>query len=62
MFSGTDPRAPLPVEAFGEALTANGVNHEFVIYPGAPHGFFDAGNGEHAEACADAWRRVLAFL
>ena len=33
-----------------------------VIYPGAPHSFFDRRFEEHAEACADAWRRVLAFL
>ncbi|MER5318791.1 hypothetical protein [Streptosporangium roseum] len=32
------------------------------IEPVASRGFFDAGNGGHAEACADAWRRVLAFL
>ncbi|MEV4183385.1 dienelactone hydrolase family protein [Streptosporangium canum] len=63
LFGGADEGIPASeVAAFGEALAANGVNHEFVTYPGAPHGFFDVGNGAHAEACADAWRRVLAFL
>ncbi|MEV8633915.1 dienelactone hydrolase family protein [Streptosporangium sp. NPDC051023] len=63
LFGGADEGIPASeVAAFGEALTAEGVEHEFVTYPGAPHGFFDTGDGEHAEACADAWRRVLAFL
>ena len=39
-----------------------GVEHEIVTYPGAPHSFFDRRFDEHADACADAWRRVLAFL
>ncbi|WP_219470687.1 dienelactone hydrolase family protein [Nonomuraea rhizosphaerae] len=50
------------VGEFGDALTRAGVAHELVTYPGAPHGFFDAAYEEHAEACADAWKRVLAFL
>ncbi|WP_433255966.1 dienelactone hydrolase family protein [Streptosporangium sp. CA-135522] len=63
LFGGADEGIPASeVAAFDEALTANGVAHEFVTYPGAPHGFFDTGSDEHAEACADAWRRVLAFL
>ncbi|WP_199926072.1 dienelactone hydrolase family protein [Streptomyces sp. NRRL S-495] len=33
-----------------------------MIYPGAPHGFFEQGSADTAEACADSWRRVLAFL
>ena len=39
-----------------------GVEHEIVTYPGAPHSFFDRSFSEHAEACEDAWRRVLGFL
>ncbi|MDP9862033.1 MULTISPECIES: dienelactone hydrolase family protein [Streptosporangium] len=63
LFGGADEGIPAgEVTAFDEALTAHGVDHEFVTYPGAPHGFFDVRNDEHAEACADAWRRVLAFL
>jgi carboxymethylenebutenolidase len=50
------------LEAFDAALNAAGVKHEFVIYPGAPHSFFDIKYAEHAEACSDAWRRVLAFI
>lgn len=48
--------------AFGDALSAAGVPHEIVTYPGAPHGFFDAHQDGQEAVCADAWRRVLAFL
>jgi carboxymethylenebutenolidase len=50
------------VEAFTAALTAAGVEHEVVVYPNAPHGFFDLKYAEFADACADAWRRTLAFI
>jgi carboxymethylenebutenolidase len=49
-------------EAFDAALTAAGVEHEMVVYPGAPHSFFDRKQDEFAEASDDAWRRVLAFV
>jgi carboxymethylenebutenolidase len=48
--------------AFDAALTAAGVEHELVVYEGAPHSFFDRRFEEHAEASADAWERVLAFI
>lgn len=48
-------------ESYGAALEAAGVAHETVVYPGAPHSFFDKKMAEHAEACDDVWRRVLAF-
>jgi carboxymethylenebutenolidase len=47
---------------FDDALTAARVDHEVVIYDGAPHSFFDRKYEEHAEASADAWERVLAFI
>ncbi|ALG10792.1 dienelactone hydrolase family protein [Kibdelosporangium phytohabitans] len=47
---------------FDRELTSHGVKHTFVLYDGAPHSFFDDGLAEHADACADAWRRVLAFV
>ena len=50
------------LDAFDTALTAADVEHEFVVYPGAPHSFFDVKYAEHATACADAWNRVLAFI
>jgi len=48
--------------AFEQALADAGVEHELVVYDGAPHGFFDRKQEEFAEASEDAWSRVLAFL
>lgn len=48
--------------AFDRELTDHGVTHTFALYDGAPHSFFDGGFAEHADACADAWRRVLDFI
>ena len=63
LFGGADEAIPpADVEAFEGALAQSGVEHEIVTYPGAPHSFFDRRYEEHAEACADAWRRVLSFL
>ena len=47
---------------FDEALTAAGVDHEVVAYPGAPHSFFDRKQAEFADASEDAWNRTLAFI
>ncbi len=48
--------------AFDEALTRAGVEHELVVYDGAPHSFFDRKQEDFAEASADAWERTLAFV
>jgi len=48
--------------AFESALAAAGIEHEIVTYPGAPHSFFDRKQEEFADASAEAWQRVLAFL
>ncbi|MBA3687957.1 MAG: dienelactone hydrolase family protein [Chloroflexi bacterium] len=53
---------PDAVQAFDEAMDRAGVRHTTVTYPGAPHSFFDRLSGEHAEASADAWRRMLDFM
>ena len=63
LMGGDDPGIPVEeVNAFDEALDAAGVEHEVVIYPGAPHSFFDRKYAEFAAESEDAWRRVLAFL
>ncbi len=49
-------------EAFERALGDAGVEHELVVYDGAPHSFFDRRHEEFADASDDAWNRVLAFL
>jgi carboxymethylenebutenolidase len=63
LFGGADEAIPVSeVDTFDRLLDEAGVEHEIVIYPGAPHSFFDRAYEEHAGACADAWRRVLGFL
>jgi carboxymethylenebutenolidase len=63
LWGGADDGIPPPVvDAFAAALAAAGVPHEFVTYPGAPHGFFEAGRPGYADARADVWRRILRFL
>ena len=60
---GDDPGIPVAdVTAFDEALDAAGVDHEVVVYPDAPHSFFDRKHEEFAEASADAWERTLRFI
>ena len=63
LFGGADENIlPEHIEAYERGLQEAGVEHEIVTYPGAPHSFFDRSFSEHAEACEDAWRRVLGFL
>lgn len=63
MFGGADEGIPpATVAAFDDALTAAGVPHEIVTYPGAPHGFFEMEQREFIDAQADVWRRILSFL
>jgi carboxymethylenebutenolidase len=63
LMGGDDPGIPVAdAEAFDAALDQAGVEHEVVIYPGAPHSFFDRKHEEFADASADAWDRVLAFV
>jgi carboxymethylenebutenolidase len=49
-------------EAFEHALSDAGVEHELVIYEGAPHSFFDRKQEEFAAVSEAAWTRVLDFL
>jgi len=63
LFGGADQAIPTEqVEQFDSALDASGIDHEIHVYSGAPHSFFDRRFEEHAEASADAWRRMLGFL
>src|SRR5918995_1400977 len=60
---GDDPGIPVEESrAFDDALSAAGVEHEVVIYPGAPHSFFDRKFEEFAAESEDAWNRVLTFV
>ncbi len=63
LMGGADQGIPAEdVVAFEQALSAAGAQHELVTYPGAPHSFFDRKQDEFADASADAWDRVLAFV
>jgi dienelactone hydrolase len=63
LFGGADPSIPPEAIAdFDRALTAAGVAHRFMSFPGAPHSFFDRKFTEFAEQNAAAWTEVLAFV
>lgn len=63
VYGGADPKIGHDaVATFDRALDAAGVVHESVVYDDAPHSFFDRQQADHAEASADAWRRVLRFI
>lgn len=72
-----DMQAPLLVLAAGQDFTPVAEVETFVarvndadtpataqlhVYPDAPHSFFDRGFDQHADACTDAWRRMLDFI
>ena len=62
LYGGDDRGIPVEeTEAYDEALDAAGVDHRIVVFPGAPHSFFDRRMSEHADASRDAWARVLGF-
>jgi carboxymethylenebutenolidase len=54
---GPDARA-----TFETALTAAGIDHRLVVYPKAPHSFFDRKADEFSTTSAKAWDEVLAFI
>ena len=63
LMGGDDPGIPAGViSEFEDALTAAGVEHEVITYPGAPHSFFDRRYEEFTPESEDAWDRVLEFL
>src|SRR3954451_5766448 len=63
LMGGADEGIPqAEVEELGGALGEAGIEHEIVVYEGAPHSFFDRKQEQFAEASADAWRRTLEFV
>jgi carboxymethylenebutenolidase len=63
LFGGADQGIPVEqVHELEEKLNAAGIPNEIVIYPGAPHSFFDRKAEEFAGASADAWTRVQGFI
>jgi carboxymethylenebutenolidase len=49
-------------EAFVEALRQAGVDHELVVFEGAPHSFFDRRQEDYSRQSEEAWSRVLDFI
>jgi carboxymethylenebutenolidase len=63
LFGGTDESIPpAAIEAFDEALTRAGIDHNLKSYEGAPHSFFDRKSDQFAGASDDAWRQILGFI
>lgn len=63
LMAGDDPGIPVELaDRFRDALKTAGVQHQVVVYPGAPHSFFDRKYEQFAAESADAWDRVLAFI
>jgi carboxymethylenebutenolidase len=63
LFGGADAGIPPDaIAAFGQALTAAGVDHRLVSYEGAPHSFFDRKAADFADASDAAWTEVLTFI
>jgi len=63
LFGGADEGIPQSaVNEFDAACKRAGKSHDFVVYPGAPHSFFDRKQTEFVDASADAWRRVREFV
>jgi carboxymethylenebutenolidase len=57
-----DGIGPDAVEEFSRALALAGVEHLSVVYPDAPHSFFDRKATEFAPESEDAWRQMLEFM
>ncbi|MGH2503561.1 MAG: dienelactone hydrolase family protein [Ktedonobacterales bacterium] len=60
---GADEGSPASdIQQFDAALSSAGLEHAMVIYPGAPHSFFDRKYEEFASESADAWARIQTFI
>jgi carboxymethylenebutenolidase len=59
-----DDKATSPEENanFARSLHEAGKVHDYVVYEGAPHSFFDRGFEQWQVACADAWVQMLGFI
>ncbi len=63
LFGGADQSiTPEERQKLDAQLNKADVEHELVVYPNAPHSFFDRKALEYADASADAWKRVLSFI
>jgi carboxymethylenebutenolidase len=63
IFGGADAGIPPDaIESFDGALKRAGVEHKVIVYPDAPHSFFDRKAAEFAKESEGAWSEVLGFV
>jgi carboxymethylenebutenolidase len=63
LFGGADEAITSDaIAAFQAGLQEAGLDHRVVVYPGAPHSFFDRKASEYADASAAAWAEILTFI
>lgn len=64
IYGGLDERINAGIPDLRAALTSLGIIHEFIIYDGANHAFFNDTGGAryHPEAAADAWVRTINWF
>jgi carboxymethylenebutenolidase len=63
LMGGDDPGIPSElVDEYRKALEGAGIENEIIVYPGAPHSFFDRQYETYTTESTDAWERVLAFI
>jgi carboxymethylenebutenolidase len=63
LYGGQDRGIPRgDTDAYDAALDASRIAHRIVVYPNAPHSFFDRSMTEYVEECRDAWAAVIGFV
>ncbi len=63
LFGGADEGIPqAQIDEFDQALAKANVPHQIVVFPGAPHSFFDRKQEQFAKESAEAWRLSLQFI
>jgi carboxymethylenebutenolidase len=63
LFGGDDEGiSQSDIDAFAIGLDQAGVENEMVVYPNAPHSFFDRFQDDYGDQSADAWQRMQAFI
>jgi carboxymethylenebutenolidase len=54
--------SPQENAAFVSSLEAAKKEHDYVVYEGAPHSFFDRAFDQWQAECTDAWAKMLGFI
>jgi carboxymethylenebutenolidase len=63
LFGGADQGIPVEqVHELEKRLNSASIENSIVIYPDAPHSFFDRRSTDYAEASSDAWHRIFHFI